>query len=164
MLLNAKRLLVLMLLAVMAVTVACGDDSGDDGDNGGSTTTAATATTGGGTATEAAEPTEAEDDNGDDEGEGDAAAGEQVANANCRTCHSIDGSQLVGPSWKGLYGHEVELESGEKVTADDTYIRNSIIAPNDQVVKGFPAAMPTFQGVLTDQQITDLIAYIRTLQ
>lgn len=143
-----------VLVLVMAVSAGCGGDDDDDaGSPTATTASAATATTGGGAATQPS---------GD--GEGDAEAGKALAQASCLTCHSIDGSQLVGPTWKGLYGHEVQLESGETVTADDAYIRESILDPNKQIVKGFPAAMPTFNGILTDAQITDIIAYIRTLQ
>jgi mono/diheme cytochrome c family protein len=155
------------MILVLAMTAACGDDSDDDDDDNGGT--APTATTATGAATEpadggdATEPADDDDDNGDD-GEGDAAAGEAIAQAQCMTCHTIDGSTLVGPTWQGLYGHEVTLEDGSTVTADDEYIRESIVDPNAKIVEGFPAAMPTFDGVLSDEQITDLIAYIKTLE
>src|SRR5690606_27081654 len=55
----------------------------------------------------------------------------------CFACHSEDGSQKVGPSYKGIYGHEVELADGSKVTVDDNYIRESIENPTAKVVKGF---------------------------
>lgn len=94
----------------------------------------------------------------------DAEAGQKIAQTNCFTCHSTDGRVIVGPSWQGLYGSTVELESGKTVTADDAYIKESIEDPSAKVVKGFPAAMPTFKGVLSDQQISQIIAYIKTLQ
>jgi mono/diheme cytochrome c family protein len=94
---------------------------------------------------------------------GDAASGEQLATSNgCIGCHSIDGSALVGPSWQGLYGHEVELEGGDTVTADDAYIAESIREPGAKVVAGFGNMMPPFD--LDDQQIADIIAYIQTLE
>jgi cytochrome c oxidase subunit 2 len=154
-----KRWFSILLLVALVVTVACGDDDDDDDDGGG--TTAPTATTAGGT-TGGATATTGGTTGGN--GEGDAAAGQAVYQTNCVTCHTIDGGQGVGPTWQGLYGHEVELESGETVTADDAYIRESILQPNAKVVKGFPPAMPTFQGVLTDDQITNVIAYIKTLE
>jgi cytochrome c1 len=95
---------------------------------------------------------------------GDAAAGQALySSQGCSGCHSVDGSKLVGPSWKGIYGQPVELEGGTTVTADDAYIHESILQPQAKIVKGFTAVqMPPFQ--LTDQQISDVIAYIKTLQ
>ncbi|HEX3302328.1 MAG TPA: cytochrome c [Thermomicrobiales bacterium] len=92
---------------------------------------------------------------------GNAEEGQKLV-TQCLGCHSVDGSILVGPSWKDLYGHEVELEDGTKVIADEAYIYNSIKNPTSQIVKGFPPAMPPY-AYLTDQQIADIIAYIQTL-
>lgn len=93
---------------------------------------------------------------------GDVQKGKQLS-AQCVSCHSIDGSTVVGPTWKGLYGHEVTLTDGTKVTADDAYIAQSIRDPNSQVVEGFPPVMPPF-AYLSDQDIADLIAYIKSLE
>lgn len=94
---------------------------------------------------------------------GDVNAGKALA-SQCLACHTIDGSQAVGPTWKGLYGHEVELEDGTKVVADDAYLIESIKDPNAKVVKGFPkGAMPPYGSILTDENIADLVAYIRSL-
>ncbi len=94
---------------------------------------------------------------------GDVEAGRSLA-AQCMACHSVDGSQMVGPTWLGLYMHEVELENGTIVIADDAYLFESIVDPNAKVVKGFPAgAMPPYGAILTEQQIADLVAYIRSL-
>jgi len=82
----------------------------------------------------------------------------------CNACHSIDGSTLVGPTWKGLYGHEVVMQDGTKVTADENYIREAILEPQAKLVKGFGPVMPSFKGVVSDDEITDLIAYIKTLK
>ncbi len=82
----------------------------------------------------------------------------------CLSCHTIDGRPGVGPTWQGLYGSEVELEDGSKVTADDAYLIESIKDPNAKVVKGFPAgAMPPYGSILTDANIADLVAYIKSL-
>jgi mono/diheme cytochrome c family protein len=93
-----------------------------------------------------------------------AAQGQQIYSQSCAACHTIDGSTGTGPSWKGLYGHDVQLESGDTVTADDAYIHESILDPTAKVVKGFQPIMPSFQGQLTDDQINALIAYMKTLQ
>jgi len=85
-----------------------------------------------------------------------------AANNACNTCHSTDGSRLVGPSWKNLYGHEVELEDGTTVTADEEYLRESIVEPSAKIVKGFPPSMVPYDG-LSDSEINSLIAYIKSL-
>jgi len=89
-----------------------------------------------------------------------------VENNGCTSCHSLDGSKLVGPSWKGLYGEQVELADGTTVTADDAYIHKSILEPNAQITKGFPPnVMPsTYSSLLTDAQINDIIAFIKTVK
>ncbi|HWP92822.1 MAG TPA: cytochrome c oxidase subunit II [Thermodesulfobacteriota bacterium] len=82
----------------------------------------------------------------------------------CNACHSIDGTKLVGPSWKGLFGHEVTLQDGSTVTADENYIREAILEPGAQIVQGYQPVMPSFKGILSDQEISALIAYIKTLK
>lgn len=81
----------------------------------------------------------------------------------CTTCHSTDGSQLTGPTWQGLFGHEVQLSDGSTVTADENYIRESILEPSAKVVDGYPNVMNTYQGQLNDEQINAIIEYIKTL-
>jgi cytochrome c oxidase subunit 2 len=110
-----------------------------------------------------------------------AWANEQVANAprdpvligqqlaglfGCATCHSTDGSKKTGPTWAKLFGSTVTLADGSQVKADDNYIHTSIVDPNKQIVQGFqPNVMPaTFAKAMTEDQIADLIAYIKTLK
>jgi cytochrome c oxidase subunit 2 len=93
---------------------------------------------------------------------GDPANG-QALTTQCMACHTVNGAPLVGPTWKGLYGHEVELEDGTKVIADDAYIAQSIREPLSQIVKGFAPSMPPYPQ-FTDQEIADIIAYIKTLE
>ena len=81
----------------------------------------------------------------------------------CNTCHSTDGSQMVGPSWQNLFESERQLADGSTVTADENYIRESILEPNAKVVEGYPAVMNTYQGQLNDEQINAIIEYIKTL-
>ena len=80
----------------------------------------------------------------------------------CITCHR-SGDQGRGPILTNVFGHEVELEGGGKVTADEAYLRESILNPAAKVVKGFQPVMPTFQGMVTEEQLLQLIAYIRSL-
>ncbi len=84
----------------------------------------------------------------------------------CVACHSVDGSKLVGPSWKGIYGESVDLVAGGSVKIDDAYLTQSILDPNSQVVKGYnPNIMPpTYKQQLKDDQVADLIAYIKSLK
>jgi cytochrome c oxidase subunit 2 len=90
--------------------------------------------------------------------------GEQlIARNGCRGCHTIDGSILVGPSWLHMYGNPVELSNGTTVTADDAYIKESIVDPTAKEVKGFaPTVMPAFQ--FTDEEMASIIAYLKTLK
>jgi len=82
----------------------------------------------------------------------------------CLGCHSADGSVRVGPSLKGLFGRQVELEGGGKVTADEAYLRESVYRPQAKIVKGFPAIMPVFQGKIPEEDLSAIIVYIKTLK
>jgi cytochrome c oxidase subunit IV/cytochrome c551/c552 len=89
--------------------------------------------------------------------------GKQLAQANgCLGCHSLNGRTLVGPTWLGLYGSQRELQDGSTVTADEAYVRESIVNPAAKVVKGFQPIMPPF-SFLKDEQIQALVAYIKSL-
>ncbi len=90
-------------------------------------------------------------------------AGERLfSEFNCINCHAT-GSRQRCPQLGGLYGREVELEGGGRTTFDEPYIRESIIAPNAKVVKGYSPLMPSYRGQISEEQILDLIAYIRSL-
>ncbi|MCB1050753.1 MAG: cytochrome c oxidase subunit II [Acidobacteria bacterium] len=83
----------------------------------------------------------------------------------CKGCHSTDGSVVLGPSFKGIYGKEEHFESGESLVIDDNYIRESIYSPQAKIVKGFTnQLMPSFQGQLKEDDISDVIAFIKSLQ
>ena len=86
-----------------------------------------------------------------------------VAQNGCGGCHSSDGSKLVGPTWRVLFGSQVKLADGSVVTADEAYLIESIAKPSAKVVDGFPDhVMPTFN--LTDAQIKNIASYIETLK
>jgi len=83
----------------------------------------------------------------------------------CIGCHSLDGSKMTGPTWKGLYGSDRTFADGTSAKGDDNYIRESIMEPNKNVVKGYVAnQMPSYQGQLTDDDLTAVIEFIKTLQ
>lgn len=82
----------------------------------------------------------------------------------CAQCHSLDGKPGIGPSFLGLYGSQRALQGGRQVTADENYIRKSILQPQDEIAEGFAPVMPTFQGRLDDKQIAALIEYLKTLR
>ncbi|MGE4233426.1 MAG: cytochrome c oxidase subunit II [Bacteriovoracia bacterium] len=82
----------------------------------------------------------------------------------CFACHSTDGSPKVGPSFLHAYGRVEELQDGSKVTVDENYIRESIMDPQKKIVKGYPPSMPTFRGLLSDEEVNALVAYIKSLK
>jgi cytochrome c oxidase subunit 2 len=86
-----------------------------------------------------------------------------VAQNGCGGCHSLDGSKLVGPTWRGLFGSQVKLTTGATVTADEAYLIESVSDPSANVVDGFPDhVMPKFN--LSDSQIKNIVSYIETLK
>ncbi|MDI6402225.1 cytochrome c oxidase subunit II [Balneolaceae bacterium ANBcel3] len=83
--------------------------------------------------------------------------------AGCNACHTLDGTDRIGPSFLNLFGSERTLTDGRTVTADEDYIRRSIIDPNAEITAGYPANMPSYAGRLSDRQIDGLIAFIKEL-
>lgn len=94
-----------------------------------------------------------------------AARGEDVATSTgCLACHTTDGTIGVGSTWKGLAGSSRPLDTGVTVEADDEYLTTSIIDPGAEVVAGFDNVMPPDYGEqLTDQEVSDLVEYIKSL-
>ena len=91
-------------------------------------------------------------------------AGEKLfAEKACISCHIANGTGRA-PSLNGVYGAQVLLADGSKVSADDAYIRESILQPSAKIVAGYQPLMPSFQGQLTEEQILALTAYIKSLQ
>lgn len=89
----------------------------------------------------------------------------------CNACHSIDGSKSTGPTWKDMYGEQVEFADGKVNTAQQmadpaffaNYVHESIINPGKQVVKGYGNQMSSFAGQISDAEIDALILYMKTL-
>ncbi|HXY04892.1 MAG TPA: cytochrome c oxidase subunit II [Terriglobales bacterium] len=92
-----------------------------------------------------------------------AATGETMfQQLGCPTCHRFD-IQGRGPNLQGIFGKPVQLEEGRSVIADENYIRESILSPSAKVVSGFKPIMPTFQGLVNEEQLTALVAYVKSL-
>ena len=91
------------------------------------------------------------------------AAGEKLFHdLACNTCHQ-EGPQARGPALAGLFGKTIELQGGGTVVVDESYVRESIVNPQAKIVAGYQPIMPTFQGLVTEEQLLQLIAYVRSL-
>src|SRR5438552_218043 len=100
---------------------------------------------------------------------GGGAAGSMASNGQniflqlgCSTCHRSD-TQGRGPNLVGLFGKPVQLEDGRVVTADENYVRESVLTPGAKVVSGFKPIMPVFQGLVSEEQLNGLVAYVKSL-
>jgi len=81
----------------------------------------------------------------------------------CNTCHRPD-AQGRGPVLEGLFGKTVTLQNGETLTVDEAYVRESILQPAAKIASGFQPIMPTFQGLVTEEQLLELIEYVKSLK
>jgi cytochrome c oxidase subunit 2 len=82
----------------------------------------------------------------------------------CAQCHSIDSSSRAGPTFLGAFGAEHLMADGETVTVDENYIRESILEPQAKIRSGYRPVMPSYQGQLSDREISALIQYIKSLK
>jgi cytochrome c oxidase subunit 2 len=82
----------------------------------------------------------------------------------CITCHSLDGSKVVGPTFKGVYGRAEKMQGGAAITVDDAYLKESIYEPAAKIVEGYPPAMPPFKGMLSDADVADVIEFLKTVK
>jgi cytochrome c oxidase subunit 2 len=95
--------------------------------------------------------------------ESPAAQGEKLfQSVGCATCHRMD-VQGRGPNLTGVFGKPQQMADGSTVTADEAYVRESILNPRAKTVAGFQQIMPTYQGQLSEEQLLQLIAYVRSL-
>lgn len=81
----------------------------------------------------------------------------------CAQCHSVDGSAKTGPTFLDVYGTQQAMTDGSTITVDENYLRESILEPQAKVRAGYKPVMPTYQGQLKDEEISALIAYIKSL-
>ena len=91
-----------------------------------------------------------------------AAGAKRFAESACNTCHG-EQPGARGPSLNGLFGRAVRLSNGQTVMADEAYLRESIVNPQAKIVAGYPTIMPTFQGLISEEGLLQLIAYIKSL-
>lgn len=92
-----------------------------------------------------------------------AAAGERLFRSlGCSGCHAPS-SNVHAPDLNGVYGHEVQLADGRTVVADEAYLRDSILLPRKDVVAGFQPIMPSFRGIVGDDEMVKLMAYLKSL-
>jgi cytochrome c oxidase subunit 2 len=82
----------------------------------------------------------------------------------CKQCHSVDGVGGIGPTFKGIWGHQQPLKGGGQVLVEENYVRESIVNPQAKIVAGYEPVMPTYQGRLKDKEITAIIEYLKTLK
>jgi len=91
-----------------------------------------------------------------------AAGGKLFSSLACITCH-MDENRGRGPTLAGVFGSQVTLDNGTTITADEAYVRESILTPTVKVVKGYTPIMPSFQGQVSEEQILQLISYIKSI-
>lgn len=95
-----------------------------------------------------------------------AVLGAQLVKDNgCVACHAADDKRLVGPGWGGLYNSQIKLADSSTVTADDAYLKESILQPNAKIVAGYPASvMPAYDSLLKEDEVDAIVAYLHTLE
>ena len=93
-----------------------------------------------------------------------AAAGQQMFESlGCASCHGANAEGGRGPALLGVYGSNVVLNTNQSVRADEAYLRESILNPQAKIVNGFGPIMPSFQGQLSEEQLLQLVAYVKSL-
>jgi cytochrome c oxidase subunit 2 len=80
----------------------------------------------------------------------------------CGACHA-PGASVSAPTLNGLYGSSVTLADGSHVAADDQYLHDAILAPNAAVTAGYKPIMPSYRGAIGEEEVTKLVAYLKTL-
>ena len=89
-------------------------------------------------------------------------SGEQLYTAHvCHTCHSLDGSPMIGPSFKDLYGEKIEFNDGTYTIVDEAYLIESILEPSKNIVKNFPNLMGSYKFLLNQNEVNELVDFIK---
>ena len=97
-------------------------------------------------------------------GSATARDGAAVYAQKCAACHGANGEGGRGPTLAGLFGRQTQLAGGQTIRADESYVRESILNPQAKLVEGFGPIMPTFQGQISEDQLMQVLAFIKSLQ
>jgi len=101
----------------------------------------------------------------EEEGGSLAERGEHlVGRAGCLNCHAVSGKEKIGPNFQGLHGSKVPLEGGKTVTADEEYLRESLVDPGAKIVKGYPNVMPTYKTSMKPEEVQAVVEYLKTVK
>lgn len=87
-----------------------------------------------------------------------------AADVGCLRCHTLDGSNHIGPTWRGLYASERTLGNGTQVVADEAYLTESMMDPLAKIVAGFAPVMPTYRGRITPIEVAAILELIKSLR
>lgn len=82
----------------------------------------------------------------------------------CAGCHSLEGARLVGPPLNARWGGQALLEGDGEVTFDDAYFRESVFYSRKQIARGYPPAMPVFEGMISEEEFQAIMAFVKTYQ
>lgn len=98
-----------------------------------------------------------------------AEKGKRLWEQYCKSCHTIDGKASTGPTWKNLWGRTEEFSNNPPITFNDhaaflTYFRESVYTPQAKLVKGFGPNMNSFQGIIKEKYIPDIVAFIQSVE
>ncbi len=89
---------------------------------------------------------------------------QQAARYGCLACHTVDGQPHIGPTWRGLFGSERVLVTGQRLVADAAYLTQSMMRPMEDLVAGYPPVMPTYQGQMEPADVAAIVEYIKSLR
>ena len=96
-----------------------------------------------------------------------ASGAELLSQRGCLSCHSLDGTKKIGPTFKDLFGSRVEVTTSgveRQLIADEAYIRKSILDPGADIVEGYPNIMPSGKGLLSDTELDDIVGFLKQLK
>ena len=82
----------------------------------------------------------------------------------CNTCHSIDGSKMIGPSFKGIWNTTVEHTDGSTALVDENYVYESILEPQKKIISGYQGVMPSYKGILRERELQGVVEFIKSLK
>ncbi len=93
-----------------------------------------------------------------------AEVGKKIYESKCQVCHNLTAEKKVGPGFLGVFGKLRQFTDGTSVTADENYIRQSVLTPNAKIVSGFVPAMPTFAGQVSEQELMGIVEFLKSVK